>query len=186
MGYEALFWMTLVLTLGSIHFSRREVVRWRRMLASNVILLGLCAFSGAMAFFPGAPGFILGIAGLLPASVASMQLTRETRKKALRPRRSFHLEIEHRQISPGQALLDEHDRIDQANKSRRLGRRWMAAFLPALAMGATAINFGSWLMGGMAFGVAAVSAWAVQPAFVNRLALPPAGTETQLPPASRR
>ncbi len=184
MGYEPLFWITLVLTLGSILFSRRDVERWRRMLAWHIILIGFCAFSGALAFFPGAPGFILGIAGLLPASVASMQLTRNGPQDKAWNRRAFRLELEHARLSPGEELLQEQDRIDEENEYRSLGRRSLAVFLPALAMGATAINFGSWLMGVMALGVAAVAAWTVQPAFAPRPALPVPEKDNQLPRGS--
>jgi hypothetical protein len=184
MGYEPLFWILLVLTVGSIVFSRRDIARWRRMLASHPILIGPCAFSGALAFFPGAPGFILGIAGLLPASVASWQLTRNGLQDKTGNRKAFHLDVAHSQLSPGEKLLQAQDRIDEENEYRSLGRRLSWVFLPALAMGATAINFESWLMGVMALGVAAVSAWTVQPAFAPRPALPVPEKNNQLPRGS--
>ena len=184
MGYEPIFWITLVLTLGSILFSRRDIERWRRMLAGNIILMGVCAFSGAEAFFPGVPGFILGIAGLLPASVASMQFSRNGPQNKAWNRKAFRLEVEHPQLSPGEELLREQDRIDEENEYRSLGSRWLWVFLPALAMGATAINFESWLMGLMALGVAAVAAWTVQPALAPHPALPVPEKDIQLPPGS--
>ena len=184
MGYEALFWILLVLMVGSILFSRRDLERWRRMLAANMILLGLCAFVGAEAFFPGVPGFVLGIAGLLPASLASMQLNRSGLQTRAWNRRAFRLEVEHRQLSPGEELLQEQDRLDQENEYRSLGRRLLWVFLPALAMGATAFSFESWPMGAMALGVAAVAAWTVQPAIAPRRALPVPKNDNQLPPGS--
>ena len=184
MGYELLFWIFLVLTLASTLFSRRDIERWRRMLPSNIILIGVWAFSGALAFFPGAPGFILGIAGLLPASLAAMQLTGNAVQNQAWNRKAFRLEVGLRQPSPGEELLREQDRIDEENEHRRLGSRLVWVFLPALAMGATAINFESWLMGFMALGVAAVAAWTVQPALAPRPALPVPEREHQLPPGS--
>ena len=172
MGYELIFWIALVLTLASILFSRRDIERWRRMLGSHIILMGLCAFSGALAFFPGVPGIVLGIAGLLPASVAAMHLTHYGFQDKPWSRRSFHLVIEHRQISSGEELLEEQDRLDQEDEHRSLGRGSWTVFLPALTMGATATYFESWLMGVMALGVGAVAAWTVQPAFAPRPVLP--------------
>ena len=184
MGYEPLFWIILVLTVGSIVFSRRDIARWRRMLAWHIILIGLCAFSGALAFFPGAPGFILGIAGLLPASVAAWQLTHNELQDKTGNRKAFRLEVAHSQLSPGEELLQAQDRIDEENEYRSLGSRLFWVFLPALTMGATAINFESWLMGVMALGVAAVAAWTVQPAFAPRPALPVPEKDNQLPRGS--
>ena len=184
MGYEPLFWILLVLTLGSILFSGRDIERWRRMLPSNMIAMGLCSLCGALAFFPGPPGFILGIAGLLPASVASMQVTRTGPQNKRWNRKAFRLELEHPQLSPGEELLQEQDRIDEENEYRNLGSRFLWAFLPALAMGATAINFESWPMGGMALGVAAVAAWSVHPAFAPRPGPALQERDNRLPPGS--
>ncbi len=171
MGYEPIFWITLVFTLGSILFSRRDIRRWRRMLTSHLILIGLCAFSGALAFFSGTPGIILGIAGLLPASVASMHLTRNGVQGKAWNRKALRLQVRHPQVSPGEKLLKEQDRIDEENEHRNLGRRSWVVFLPALAMGVTAVNFESWPMAVLVLGVAAVTAVAVQPAFGPRPAL---------------
>ena len=184
MGYEFLFWIFLVLTLASTLFSRRDIERWRRMLPSNMILIGVWALSGVLAFFPGAPGFILGIAGLLPASLAAMQLTGKASQNQTWNRKAFQLEVGHPQLSPGEELLQEHDRIDEENKYRRLGSRLVWVFLPSLAMAATAINFESWPMGLMALGVAAVAAWTVQPALAPRSALPIPEKKNQLHPGS--
>ena len=172
MGYELIFWTILVLTTASILFSRRDIVRWRRMLGSHVILMGLCAFSGALAFFSGSPGIFLGIAGLLPASVAAVHLTRYGFQDKPWNRRSFNLVIDHRPTSPGEELLEEQDRLDEENEYRNLGRGSWTVFLPALTMGVTATYFESWRMGVMALGVAALAAWTVQPAFAPRPALP--------------
>lgn len=180
MGYDFLFLIILVLTVGSIHFSRRDVERWRRMLPSHIILMGLCSFTGAMAFFPGVPGIILGLAGLLPASVASMQLSDNGLQNNAWNRRAFSLELEHAQLTPGEELLEAQDRIDEENDVRSLGRRAWTVFLPGLAMGVAAVNFESWLMGGMALGVAAVAAWIVQPAFATSHALPVSEKNEQL------
>ena len=171
MRYESIFWITLVFTLGSILFSRRDIKRWRRMLASHIILIGLCAFTGALAFFFGSPGVILGLAGLLPASVASMQLTRNGVQGKAWNRKAFRLQVRHPRVSPGEKLLKEQDRIDEENEHRNLGRRSWVVFLPALAMGATAVNFESWPRAVLVSGVAAVTAWVVQPAFAPRPAL---------------
>ena len=172
MGYEPIFWIILGLTLGSILFSRRDMKRWRRMVVSPIILIGLGAFCGALAFFSGVPGIILGLAGLLPASVASTQLTRNGRQGKASSRRILRLQVQHPQVSPGEKLLKEQDRIDEENEHRNLGRRSWMVFLPAVAMGVTAVNFESWPMAVMVLGVAAVTAWAVQPAFARRPALP--------------
>jgi hypothetical protein len=168
MGYEPLFWIIFVLTLGAIVFSRRDIERWRRMLGWNIILIGLCALSGALAFFPGNQGFILGIAGLLPASVASMRFTRNGLQNRAWPRKTFQVVLEHPRLAPGEELLQEQDRIDEENEYRNLGSRWLWAFLPAFGMGTTAITFQSWPMGVMAAGVAALASWTVQPALVRR------------------
>ncbi len=171
MGYESVFWVTLVLTVGSILFSRRDIKRWRRMLTSHIILTGVCAFSGALAFFSGTPGIILGLAGLLPASVAAMHLTRNEVQGRVWNRKAFRLQIRHPQISPGEELLKEQDRIDEEEEHRDLGRRSWVVFLPAIAMGVTAFNFESWPMGVLVLGVAAVTALVVQPAFAPRTTL---------------
>ena len=154
------------------------------MLTSHIILIGVCSFSGALAFFSGTQGIILGLAGLLPASMAAMHLTRNELQGRLGDRKAFRLQVRHPQITPGEELLKEQDRIDEEEEHRDLGRRSWVVFLPAIVMGVTAFNFESWLMGVMALGGAAVAAWTVQPAFAPRPALPVPEKDNQLPRGS--
>lgn len=184
MGYESVFWVTLVFTVASILFSRRDIKRWRRMLTSHIILIGVCSFSGALAFFSGTPAIILGLAGLLPASMAAMHLTRNELQGRLWDRKAFRLQVRHPQITPGEALLEEQDRIDEEEEHRDLGRRSWVVFLPAIVMGVTAFNFESWLMAVLVLGVAAVTGLVVQPAFAPRTVLGVPDERNELPRGS--
>ncbi len=184
MGYESVFWVTIVLTVASVLFSRRDIKRWRRMLTSHIILIGLCAFSGALAFFSGTTGIMLGLAGLLPASVAAMRLTRNEVQGRVGNRQTFRLQVRHPQISPGEELLKEQDRIDEEEEHRDLGRRSWVVFLPAFTMGVTAFYFESWPMAVLVLGVAAVTALVVQPAFAPRTALGVPDKSDELPRGS--